>query len=222
MQNKIITTEDGSHTIYVPALDEHYHSTHGAINESMHIYIGAGLQHHQKKEINLLEIGFGTGLNAFLTLANAIHNNLKVNYYSLEKYPLSEAEFKPLNYSTHIYPEFSDYFERLHQVTWNNSHNLCPEFSLKKIQADLKKVEFANLPFFDLIYFDAFAPGKQPEMWTQEIFKKIALHTNPGGIIVTYCAKGSVRRMLDDIGFQMERLPGPIGKKEILRGIKRL
>lgn len=222
MQNKIITTEDGSNTIYVPALDEHYHSTHGAINESMHIYIGAGFQHHQKKEINLLEIGFGTGLNAFLTLATAVMRKIKVNYYTLEKYPLSEIESKSLNYSTLIFPEFAGYFEKLHLLEWDSSHQLCPEFSLKKIQADLKKVDYVGLPFFDLIYFDAFAPGKQPEMWTREIFEKIARHTNPGGIIVTYCAKGSVRRMLDDLGFQMERLPGPIGKKEILRGIKRL
>ena len=222
MQNKIITTEDGSHTIYVPALDEHYHSTHGAINESMHIYIEAGLKHHPKKNINLLEVGFGTGLNAFLTLAVAVQQNISVNYYSLEKYPLSENEYKSLNYSSHVFQEYGAFFEKLHQLEWNKNHEVCTGFCFQKIQADLKKVEYTGLPFFDVIYFDAFAPGKQPEMWTHEIFEKIALHTNPGGIIVTYCAKGSVRRMLDSLGFQMERLPGPIGKKEILRGIKRL
>ncbi len=222
MQNKIIITEDGSHTIYVPALDEHYHSTHGAINESMHVYINAGLKHHSKKEINLLEIGFGTGLNAFLSLSVAIQDKLKINYFSIEKYPLPENEYNMLNYTRYIFPEYSRYFGLLHQAPWDEEALLCPEFSLKKIKTDLKTFEYDGLPRFDLIYFDAFAPGKQPEMWSSEIFEEIAWQTNTGGIIVTYCAKGSVRRMLNELGFQMERLPGPVGKKEILRGIKHL
>lgn len=222
MQNKIVITEDGSHTIYVPLLDEHYHSTHGAINESMHIYINAGLKHQKKKEINLLEIGFGTGLNAFLTLATAIQEEIKVNYFTIEKYPLTEAEYNLLNYPEHIFSEFAEYFGLLHQLSWETEQRVNDEFILKKIQADLKTFDFHGIPGFDLIYFDAFAPGKQPEMWSQKILEKIAQHTNPGGVFVTYCAKGSVRRMLNSLDFQMERLPGPIGKKEILRGIKQL
>ena len=222
MQNKIVITEDGSHTIYVPLLDEHYHSTHGAINESMHVYINTGLKRQEKKEINLLEVGFGTGLNAFLTLATAIQEKVKVNYFSIEKYPLAEDEYKLLNYPEHIFPEFAEYFGLLHQLRWETEHRVSDEFTLKKIQADLKMFEYEGLHRFDLIYFDAFAPGKQPEMWSPQIFERIAQHTNPGGVFVTYCAKGSVRRMLNSLGFQMERLPGPIGKKEILRGIKQL
>lgn len=222
MQNKIIITEDGSHTIYVPALEEHYHSTYGAINESMHIYINAGLKHHPNKKLTVLEIGFGTGLNAYLSLATAIQEHKKIDYYSIEKYPLIEAEYKILNYSEQIFPEFANKFQTMHRLEWNISHQMCSEFRLKKIQADLKTFEYDEIPKADIIYFDAFGPDKQPEMWTQSIFEKIATHTNPGGIIATYCAKGTVRRMLDSLGFQMERLPGPTGKKEILRGIKRL
>jgi len=222
IQNKLIITEDGSHTIFVPALDEHYHSVHGAVNESLHIYINSGLKYHTKKEINLLEVGFGTGLNAYLSLAVAIQQNINIQYFTIEKYPLPEAEYKALNYPSLIFPEYSPFFLQLHQLEWNKEQSICSEFSIKKIHADLKTIDYKYLPFFDLIYYDAFAPGKQPEMWTHEIFEKIARHTNPGGIFVTYCAKGSVRRMLDSLGFQMERLPGPAGKKEILRGIKHI
>ncbi len=220
MQNKIITTEDGSHTIYVPQLDEHYHSTHGAVNESMHIYIHAGLKHQQKQKLNLLEIGFGTGLNTFLTLAISRQEKRKVNYFSIEKYPLSAGEYEKLNYPALIFPEQAGYFTALHEAEWNTECRITNDFQLKKIQADLKTFDFEGLPSFDLIYFDAFAPGKQPEMWTPEIFGKIAQRTNHGGVFVTYCAKGEVRRILNSFGFQMERLPGPVGKKEILRGTK--
>lgn len=222
MQNKIILTEDGSSTIYVPALDEHYHSTHGAINESKHVYIETGLNHLSKKNIHILEIGFGTGLNAFLTLASAIEKNLSVRYFSIEKYPISDEEVKTLNYPQQIDAKHGNYFPLLHQAEWDEEVSLCPQFNLRKIHADLKLADLKRFPLFDLIYFDAFAPGKQPDMWSEEILTKIADQTAPGGVFVTYCAKGSVRRMLNSLGFQMERLPGPIGKKEILRGIKAL
>ena len=159
---------------------------------------------------------------AFLSLSVAIQEKLKINYFSIEKYPLSENEYTMLNYTRHIFPEYSRYFGLLHQVPWDIETLICPEFSLKKIKTDLKIFKYDGMPLFDLIYFDAFAPGKQPEMWSYEIFEKIAQQTAAGGTIVTYCAKGTVRRMLNELGFQMERLAGPIGKKEILRGIKRL
>ncbi len=222
MQNKIILTEDGSSTIYVPALDEHYHSTHGAINESMHVYIDAGLKNCKKEQINVLEIGFGTGLNAFLSLAVAVENSLQLNYFSIEKYPISDEAVQTLNYPQQIFTDFSNYFKPIHGAEWNKKVQICPQFSLTKIETDLKSFDYDHLPMFDLVYFDAFAPSKQPEMWSEAIFAKIARQTAPGGIFVTYCAKGSVRRMLQSFGFQMERLPGPIGKKEILRGIKAL
>jgi len=220
MDKEFVITEDGSHTIYLPEMDEHYHSTHGAIQESMHIYINQGLFQVTKQEISILEIGFGTGLNAYLTFAFADHKKLNINYFSIEKYPLPEIDFLKLNYPSKIFPEHSDVFEKIHRAKWDSLVNISPEFSLQKVHADLLSFDFNCLPQFDLVYYDAFAPGKQPEMWTDEIIQKVASTVKEDGILVTYCAKGSVRRAFSAAGFQMERIPGPIGKKEILRGKK--
>jgi len=220
MDKEFVITEDGSHTIYLPEMDEHYHSTHGAIQESLHIYINQGLFQVTKKEISILEIGFGTGLNAYLTFAFADHKKLNINYFSIEKYPLSEIDFLKLNYTSKIFPEYSDVFEKMHRAKWDSIVHISPEFSLQKVHADLLSFDFNCLPQFDLVYYDAFAPGKQPEMWTDEIIQKVASSVKEDGILVTYCAKGSVRRAFSAAGFQMERIPGPIGKKEILRGKK--
>ncbi len=220
MNKEFIITEDGSHTIYLPEIDEHYHSVHGAIQESMHIYIGEGLFQTTKKTINILEIGFGTGLNAYLTCCYAIQKDLNINYFSIEKYPLTEAEYSKLNYSKNIFPEFSNIFEQMHQADWDTEIKISPKFTLHKIHADLLTFPFKLIPQYDLVYYDAFAPGKQPEMWSDEILQKIAATVKKDGIFVTYCAKGTVRRALTSSGFLMNRIPGPIGKKEILRGKK--
>jgi len=213
-------TEDGSHTIYLPEMDEHYHSVHGAIQESMHIYIQQGLLQTNKKELSILEIGFGTGLNAYLTYCQALLMKINVNYFSLEKYPLIKSEYLQLNYPAVIYPESSAVFEQMHQAGWNTLVNISPDFRLHKIQADLLTFQFEATPQYDLVYYDAFAPGKQPEMWSDEILQKVSATVNPGGVVLTYCAKGTVRRAFMQSGFEMERIPGPIGKKEILRGKK--
>jgi len=220
MDKEFVITEDGSHTIYLPEMDEHYHSTHGAIQESMHIYINQGLLHVTKKEISILEIGFGTGLNAYLTYIYSNIENLKINYFSIEKYPLNETDYLSLNYSKTIFPEFGDIFEKLHRSKWDSMVEFSPIFSLKKINADLLSLEFDQSPQFDLVYYDAFAPGKQPEMWTDEIIRKVSAAVKKDGILVTYCAKGAVRRAFSAAGFEMERISGPVGKKEILRGKK--
>jgi len=220
MQKEFLITEDGSHTIYLPEMDEHYHSIHGAIQESMHIYIQEGLFQTPKKEISILEIGFGTGLNAYLTYCYAKQMKIKVNYYSLEKYPLTESEFMRLNYPDTIFPEFAFIFEQMHRQVWNFPFEISPEFQLHKIQADLLTFQFDSVPLFDLVYYDAFAPGKQPEMWSDEVLQKVSASVKADGLLVTYCAKGTVRRAFQAAGFIMERLPGPIGKKEILRGKK--
>ncbi len=217
MKRQIIHTEDGSHTLYVPELEEHFHSMHGAIQESMHVFVNNGLNKCQSNEINILEIGFGTGLNAFLTL---IHKGTRqVNYFSLEKFPLSEEEYSLLNYPS-ILSSREENFIRMHSCDWNKAIEIEPGFTLTKLRADLALLNVENLPLFDLIYFDAFAPNKQPEMWQESIFTKIANHTAPSGIFVTYCAKGEVRRSLIRSGFRMQRLPGPPGKKEMLFGEK--
>jgi len=220
MDKEFIITEDGSHTIYLPEIDEHYHSVHGAIQESLHIYIDAGLLQTTKKTINILEIGFGTGLNAYLTHCYARQNNISVNYFSLEKYPLTKTEYSGLNYSMNIFPEFSDIFEQMHQADWNTEVEISPQFTLQKMHSDLLSFSFDTESKFDLVYYDAFAPGKQPEMWTDEILQKVAATVKKDGLIVTYCAKGTVRRAFASAGFLMERIPGPVGKKEILRGKK--
>ena len=213
-------TEDGSHTIYLPEIDEHYHSIHGAIQESMHVYIEQGLFKTTKNELSILEIGFGTGLNAYLTYCYAREMNVAVNYFSLEKYPLTEAEYLQLNYPQSIFPESSAVFEQMHRAEWNSEANISAEFKLNKIQADLLQFQFNPAPQYDLVYYDAFGPGKQPEMWTDEILHRVAAAVKSNGIMVTYCAKGTVRRAFEASGFKMERIPGPIGKKEILRGKK--
>lgn len=220
MERVLMITEDGSHTIFIPEMDEHYHSVHGAIQESLHIYIEHGLLQTTKNEISVLEIGFGTGLNAYLTYCYALKRNISVNYCCLEKYPLTESEYSILNYPTEIFPEHSHIFNTIHKSEWDETIEIQARFKLKKNQADLLTFQFDETPQFDLVYYDAFAPGKQPEMWTDQLLHKVAATVKADGIFVTYCAKGAVRRSLEDVGFSMERIPGPTGKKEILRGKK--
>lgn len=220
MQKVFVITEDGSQTIYLPEMDEHYHSTYGAVNESLHIYIEQGLLGIARKEISILEIGFGTGLNAYLTYCFAQQNGLSINYYSLEKYPLKEQEYSLLNYPIQVFPEHAHQFNRLHEAEWDNLVVISDNFKLKKINTDLLTFDFQGFPPVDLVYYDAFAPSKQPAMWSDHILHKVAANIIKDGIFVTYCARGAVRRALSDAGFTMERIPGPKGKKEILRGKK--
>jgi tRNA U34 5-methylaminomethyl-2-thiouridine-forming methyltransferase MnmC len=215
---KIETTADGSHTFYLPEMDEHFHSVHGAVQESMHVFIQNGLKRCAHPEINILEVGFGTGLNALLTY---LHREEKtIRYFSLEKYPLVEEEYRQLNYAQNRSTEVQSVFQQMHQCEWEKEIAISPGFSLTKLNRDLVSCDFAGLPLFGLVYFDAFAPGKQPEMWTDEVFQKIAAQCITGGIITTYCAKGDVRRSLQKSGFHMQRLPGPPGKNQMLYGEK--
>lgn len=213
-------TDDGSHTLYVPALNEHYHSVNGAIQESTHVYINTGLHNCQKRKINILEIGFGTGLNAFLTLLDVLQSGKSINYISLEAYPLPLHIIERLNYPQQIRVADEDLFKKLHLAEWNESEDITSAFRLTKIETDFTHFDFKNINCADIIYFDAFAPDKQPEMWTQQLFDKLYTITKPDGILVTYCAKGEVRRMLQRSGFTVERLPGPPGKREMLRASK--
>lgn len=220
MEKVFMITEDGSQTVYLPEMDEHYHSIHGAVGESLHIYIEQGLLFSGKKTLTVLEIGFGTGLNAFLSYAYAQKENLHINYCSLEKYPLSEQEYGLLNYPKIIFPEYAQTFNHLHEAEWNTTEKISDNFHLNKVHEDLLTFQFEEIPKFDVVFYDAFAPGKQPEMWSDEILHRVAASVKKDGILVTYCAKGAVRRTLSAAGFNMERIPGPKGKKEILRGKK--
>jgi tRNA U34 5-methylaminomethyl-2-thiouridine-forming methyltransferase MnmC len=214
-------TEDGSHTLYVPTLDEHYHSIHGAIQESSYVYIEAGLRACEKNEIHLLEIGFGTGLNAFLSLLESESGNIKIIYHTVEKYPLSLENASVLNYPSLIAPQHSEVFALLHSSPWETPIEISSRFSLVKHRLDFSKpAQFDPQIEFDVVFYDAFAPDKQPEMWTLEIFEKIFALCSRDAIFTTYCAKGAVRRTLQTAGFVVERLPGPPGKREMLRGRK--
>lgn len=220
MPRKITKTEDGSHTFYVPELDEHYHSVHGAIQESVHVFIKSGLKQIHKKEINILEVGFGTGLNALLSIIESDKTQQKINYCGIEKYPLSENEYSTLNYSDLTGFDCNPTFQAMHDRNWGETIKLTSHFKLTKIKADIKDLDFTPLPFFDLIYYDAFAPSKQPDVWNKSIFEKIHQHAASGAILVTYCAQGAVRRNIENTGFNVERIPGPPGKREMLRAIK--
>ena len=218
MNSELIITEDGSHTLFVPAIDECYHSTHGAVQESKHIFIEAALKQCTKTEIRVLEIGFGTGLNAFLTMIEAERSDKKIHYTSLEKYPVEVGKALQLNYPEAASDGSRNSFELLHTSVWGEEVQIGSNFWLTKIEADFTQFNFNEM--FDVVYFDAFSPEKQPEMWSVELIEKIFIQCNPGAVLTTYCAKGIVRRAMQSAGFQVERLPGPPGKREILRGLK--
>lgn len=220
MKKKIILTADGSHTLFVPELNEHYHSVHGAIRESRHVFTGEGFQKLNKIEIKILEVGFGTGLNALLTFDEAKIKNVSVEYYAVEPFPLNAEEIRKLNYCLFIGSDYiEDIFYKMHQAQWGATAEITKTFILTKINASINSLDLPQNRF-DLIYFDAFAPTIQPELWTREIFCKLYQSMCIGGIIVTYSAKGEIRRMWSAAGLRVERLPGPPGKREMLRGIK--
>lgn len=221
MIRKLIPTADGSQTLFLPEMDEHYHSVNGAITESKYVYVEKGFQYNINPEPKVFEVGFGTGLNALLTAIHAEESKRITTYFSIEKFPLDESLLQQLNYGQLISPDAQKLFEKIHQCKWNEMAEISPFFNLEKIKADILVSSLTNIEKWDVIYFDAFGPDKQPEMWTPEIFQKIFEQSLPGCIFVTYSAKGEVRRQLARVGFEMERLPGPPGKKQMLRGIKR-
>ena len=221
MDKVIEISGDGSHTLFVPALGEHYHSMRGAVQEAMHVYLRAGLQRCDKQEIHLLEIGFSTRLNAFLTLLDTEASGKIIHYTALEKYPIAIEQARELNYSDIIAPSREEEFTRLHEAPWNEWAAITPRFKLNKREHDVTRPEeFLPDALFDVIYFDAFGPEKQPDMWTRDIFERVHALSGEGAVLTTYCAKGAVRRMLQEIGYRVERLPGPPGKREMLRAIK--
>ncbi len=215
---KIIATGDGSHTIFVPELNEHYHSIHGAVQESMHIFINSGFDFCKANPVNIFEAGFGTGLNALLTAMRSINGDRVVNYTSIEKHPLPDYIINSLNHFVFTGKEGKKIFDTIHSTGWNYPQIICDNFILNKIKGDLTSDDISGS--YDLIYFDAFGPDKQPEMWTLDIFKKISDITVTNGILVTYSAKGEVKRNLKYCGFEVTLLPGPPGKRQIIRAVK--
>jgi tRNA U34 5-methylaminomethyl-2-thiouridine-forming methyltransferase MnmC len=217
---KIITTEDGSHSLLYEEIEETYHSVHGAIQESNHVYIEAGLNywldmHVKSADVNILEYGFGTGLNALLTLLKT-EGRIMVSYHTLEKYPLSRNITESLNYDVIL--NSPEAFNKIHRAKWDVENSISQNFSIKKIEVDF--LDYVADKYYDIIYFDAFAPGKQPELWVKPVFDRCYQLLNKGGVLVTYSARGQLKRDLKSIGFTVESLPGPPGKFEITRAIK--
>ncbi|MDX2285287.1 MAG: tRNA (5-methylaminomethyl-2-thiouridine)(34)-methyltransferase MnmD [Bacteroidia bacterium] len=212
-----VRTADGSMTLYAPAFGEHYHSIHGALQESQHVFMQAGWQQVQADPVSVFEMGFGTGLNALLTLLAA--GGRTVQYTAVEAFPLAGDQWRSLNYAGLLGPAGAAGLEALHQAPWGQATEIRPGFTLHKAACRLE--DFEPAAQFDLVYYDAFAPGSQPELWTEAVMARIAAWMRPGACFVTYCAKGSVRRALLAAGLQAERLPGPPGKREMLRAWKR-
>lgn len=219
LQRKIIQTTDGSHTVHIPALNENYHSQHGAMQESQHVFIKMGLAEFAAHDsVHIFEVGFGTGLNALLALQFAQNHNINIYFETVDKYPLYLEEYQQLNYGLVCGPPYDLLFLRMHELPWNERVVLSDFFTLKKRDADMEYLELENT--FQVIFFDAFAPDKQPNLWTVEIFKKMFAALVSGGVLVTYSAKGQVRRNMIEAGFRVEKLAGPPGKRQMLRAIK--
>jgi tRNA U34 5-methylaminomethyl-2-thiouridine-forming methyltransferase MnmC len=210
-------TSDQSPTLYHTELDEHYHSVHGAYQESVHVYIHSGLElFREKKNIRVLEMGFGTGLNVLLAAIFAEKHQIPIQLVTIEKYPLPSEIWEKLTYFKNTHEQ--DVFTRIHSEIWERELEITEFLRLTKIHTDLEKFEtFEN---FDVVFFDAFGPDKQPHLWETSIFKKLLDMMNPQGILVTYSAKGQVRRNMIAAGFSVERIPGPPGKREMLRATK--
>lgn len=220
MKREIIITSDGSTTIQLPDWNEQYHSKHGAIQEAYHVFLDTGFFKIDLQEIAILEIGFGTGLNAFITFLEAKKLQKKVNYVGVEAYPISIEEFQKLNYVSELKAlEFQSVFDEMHRISWEKEHSISKDFQLLKRKQFFQDIQ--DTAAFDLIYFDAFGAQNQPELWTEAIFLKMYKAMKKEGVLVTYSAKGSVRRAMQAVGFMVERLPGPPGKREMLRATKR-
>ena len=217
MEKKLILTNDGSHTLFVPEINECYHSRHGAIVEAEHVFIKTGFSTLKKSKLNILEIGFGTGLNTLLTYQKAEQRSIKVNYHTIEPHPINKENYIQLNFANLIGLEQKNLLD-LHNCPWEEASNINNYFTLIKHRITLEK--YNTDIKFDIIYFDAFSPNKQPELWSQIIFEKIYNFLKENGSLVTYCAKGSVKRTMESVGFKIVVLDGPPGKRQMTRGEK--
>lgn len=215
MKRTLITTNDGSHSLFVEQLGETYHSIHGAIIEAQHVYISNGLDFCSKTELSILEMGFGTGLNTFLTLLESEKNNLNIRYTALEAYPVSAEHWQHLNYPKS--PEEKNLFEKLHLSPWELPNQITQNFELVKKNCLLQN--FTSDDRFDLIYFDAFGFNYQPELWSIEVFENLKKHLKSQGVLVTYACKGEVTRGLKNLGFEVQKISGPPGKRQMTRAI---
>jgi tRNA U34 5-methylaminomethyl-2-thiouridine-forming methyltransferase MnmC len=219
MKRKLIITNDGSSSIFIPEMDETYHSSHGALQEAVHVFIKNGLNAIDKKEIAIFELGFGTGLNALLTLEASRNKEIQIDYTGIEAFPVEHELINSLNYTSLIAGDFENDFLKMHDISWDESHAIAKQFSLKKIHAKIQEVNI-GVSQFDLIYFDAFGYRAQAEMWDVGIIQQMYDALKEGGVLVSYAARGQFKRDLKAVGFKIEALPGPPGKREMTRATK--
>ena len=219
---QIIVTGDGSHSLLNTTLNETYLSVHGALHESLHVFIKNGLEYfietNSRNKISIFEVGFGTGLNALLTAGFVEEKNINVDYTSIEAFPLDHEVISKLNYAPSA--DQAQLFEKIHSAEWENSISISQAFSIHKTKTTLQKIDLSSSAF-DVVYFDAFAPSKQPEMWEAQLLQKIFNAMKSPGVFVTYCAKGQLKRDLKSLGFDVQTLEGPPGKKEMVRALKK-
>lgn len=219
MEREIIRTKDGSTTIHIKDWDECYHSKHGAIQEAQHVFIKNGLALYQNQSVSILEIGFGTGLNAFITYLESKKLDLEINYVGVEAYPVSISELSAMNYVSELNADDKNaIFNLFHESNWEEKVIIDPFFTITKRQQFFD--EITDCEKYDLIYFDAFGYRVQPDLWSTSIFKKMHTALRPGGKLVTYAARGVVKRSMIEVGFTVEKLPGPPGKREMFRATK--
>ena len=221
MEREIIKTLDGSTTIHLKEWDECYHSKHGAIQEAKHVFIKNGLSLFENKPVSILEIGFGTGLNAFITFLEAQQKLQKIDYVGVEAYPVDAKEVLAMNYVDELEAgDFEKIFQKMHEVEWDQKNEISSEFYLTKRKQFFDEIN--DFETFDLIYFDAFGYRVQPELWSTEIFQKMYNSLKSNGVLVTYAARGVVKRNMIEVGFTVEKLAGPPGKREMFRAFKKV
>ncbi|MCX8524966.1 tRNA (5-methylaminomethyl-2-thiouridine)(34)-methyltransferase MnmD [Chryseobacterium formosus] len=223
MEREIKTTNDGSKTLFISELNENYHSHHGALQEAEHVFIKNGLNLINDCEINILELGFGTGLNVLVTINEYLKTdkNHVINYFTLEKYPIKESEIENLAYfELFDNPELKNIYQKIHQSDWEKPIEIIKGFNLHKIQCDFFDLKNIDLPKINLVYYDCFGARVQPDLWEKPLFEMVSDKMNVNGLLTTYSSKGSVRRILEELNFKVEKKQGPPGKREMINAIK--
>ncbi|WP_312390129.1 tRNA (5-methylaminomethyl-2-thiouridine)(34)-methyltransferase MnmD [Chryseobacterium sp.] len=223
MKREIKTTNDGSKTLFINDLNENYHSHHGALQEAEHVFIKNGLNLTNYYEINILELGFGTGLNVLVTINEHLKTdkNHVINYFTLEKYPINESEMNDLAYfELFDNPEFKNIYQKIHLAEWEKSVEIVSNFNLKKIKCDFFDLNTIDLPKINLVYFDCFGARVQPDLWEKPLFELVSDKMAVNGLLTTYSSKGSVRRILQELDFKVEKKQGPPGKREMINAVK--
>ena len=223
MERAIKTTNDGSKTLYINELNENYHSHHGALQEAKHVFINNGIKLLENYEINILELGFGTGLNVLVTIDEFMKTdkNHVIHYFTLEKYPVNNNEIKELDYGSLFNDsKINQFYNQIHECDWNKKVEILPNFFFTKIKCDFFDLKNIDLPMINLVYYDCFGARVQPDLWEKELFEMVADKMEINGLLTTYSSKGSVRRILENLHFKVEKKAGPPGKREMINAIK--